>query len=237
MKTITNTLIALTSSALLMAPGAFAGEMHKTDMDMSKAITSAGVVDNNITDVKTEADLFMNHLNTGVNQLKAGNYDTAYQQLNDARYWFLAASDSVATESGSHPYSWDDVRSMESKLLTAYRELGQTQHIAGNYQDAVNILNVSLALSPIQPEAKYQRDLAFEAIVDANDMDVIDAELQKDVDAVKTDVQKKVDSVKTEVKKDVSTIKNEVKNGVDTLDNQVQEGLDTLDTEIQEEMN
>lgn len=178
MKNITNTLIILTSSAFLIAPGAFAGEMHKTEMH--KTNTSAGVVDNGVTDVKTEADLFKNHLNTGVNQLKAGNYDTAYQQLNDARYWFLAASDSMATESGNYPYSWDDVRSMESKLLTAYRELGQTQHIAGNYQGAVNTLNVSLALSPIQPEAKYQRDLAFEAIVDANDTDIIDAQV-KDV--------------------------------------------------------
>lgn len=168
MKNITKTLIALTSSALLMAPSAFAGETN----------VSAGVVNNNVTDVKTEADLFKNHLNTGVSQLKSGNYDTAYQQLNDARYWFLAASDSLATESGSFPYSWDDVRAMESQLLTAYRELGQTQHIAGNYQDAVNTLNVSLALSPIQPETKYQRDLAFEAIVDANDMDMIDAEMK-----------------------------------------------------------
>ena len=181
---ITHTLIALTSSALLIAPAAFAGEMHKSDMHKSTTV-SAGVVDNGVTDVKTEADLFMNHLNTGMNQLKAGNYDTAYQQLNDARYWFLAASDSVATESGAYPYSWDDVRSMESKLLTAYRELGQTQHIAGNYQDAVNPLNVSLALSPIQPEAKYQRDLAFEAIVDANDMDVINAEVKEEMSDMK----------------------------------------------------
>ena len=91
----------------------------------------------------------------------------------------------MATESGAYPYSWDDVRSMESKLLTAYRELGQTQHIAGNYQDAVNTLNVSLALSPIQPEAKYQRDLAFEAIVDANDMDVINAEVKEEMSDMK----------------------------------------------------
>ena len=180
MKNITHTLIALTSSALLMAPGAFAGEMHKNQtqktMGANPATVSAGVVNNEITDVKTEADLFENLLNTGINQLKAGHYDTAYQQLNDARYWFLAASDSLATESGGFSYNWDDVRAMESKLLTAYRELGQTQHIAGNYQDAVNTLNVSLALSPIQPETKYQRDLAFEAIVDANDMDIMDAQ-------------------------------------------------------------
>lgn len=171
MKNITNTLIALASSALLFAPAAFAGDMNKSHTE-KEVMTSVGTVDNGVTDIKTEADLFKTHLSTGMQQLKAGNYDTAYQQLNDARYWFLATSDSLATESGSYPYSWDDVRSMESQLLTAYRDLGQTQHIAGNYQDAVNTLNVSLALNPMQPEAKYQRDIAFEAIVDANDADM-----------------------------------------------------------------
>ena len=176
MKTITTTLIALTSSALLMSP-AFAGDMHKemstqTSNTTEVVVTEAGVVDNDVTDIKTEADLFTNHINTATNQMKAGHYDTAYQQLNDARYWFLAASDSLATESGTVLYNWDDVRAMESKLLTAYRDLGQTQHIAGNYQDAVNTLNVSLALNPMQPETKYQRDIAFEAIADANDADM-----------------------------------------------------------------
>ena len=88
MKTITTTLIALTSSALLMAP-AFAGDMHKemstqTSNTTEVVVTEAGVVDNDVTDIKTEADLFTNHINTATNQMKAGHYDTAYQQLNDA---------------------------------------------------------------------------------------------------------------------------------------------------------
>ncbi len=181
---IKTTLIAFASSALLVSAPAFAGgNYHMDDSNDKETTVSAGVVNNEVTNIKTEADLFMNHLNTGVTKLKTSDYNTAYQQLNDARYWFLAFSDSLATESGTYNYTWDDARAMEAKLLKAYLDLGQTQHIAGNYQDAVSTLSVALALNPMQPEANYQRELAYEAIVDANDADMDDADMMVGDDA------------------------------------------------------
>ncbi len=133
-------------------------------------------IDNTLTEAQSEMQLFEKHLEMARQQLDAGQYDSAYRQVNDARYWFLAFSDSIATENPS--YSWDSARAMEGQLLETYLNLGQLYHITGEYQQAVNTLAMSLSVNPYQPNARYQQTLSYLAyedntgIADADDVDL-----------------------------------------------------------------
>ena len=151
-------LLSLAVSALLMAP----------------ALAETGPA---VTEAQNEMNLFASHLEMAQQNLEAGQYDTAYRQANDSRYWFLAFADSVATE---HPgYSWDSARAMEGELLQTYLDLGQLYHITGEYQQAVNTLAMSLSVNPYQPSARYQQTLSYLAyedstgVADADDADLI----------------------------------------------------------------
>lgn len=153
-------LIALAATSLLFTAPALAEQ----------------TVDNTLTEAQNEMQLFENHLEMAQQQLQAGQYDLAYRQANDARYWFLAFSDSVATESPG--FSWDKARAMEGELLETYMDLGQLYHITGEYQQAVNTLAMSLSVNPYQPDARYQQTLSYLAyedntgISDADDADL-----------------------------------------------------------------
>lgn len=167
MKSFKTTVMSLMCASLLVAAPAFATPNSPETM---------GVVNNEITTAATEIELFNSHLDMAKEQLEAGNYDSAYRQANDARYWFLALADSVATERSG--YSWDTVREVERNLLESYMDLGQLYHITGNYQQAVNTMAMSLSVNPYQPDARYQQMLAYialEDVADANDEEVFDA--------------------------------------------------------------
>lgn len=123
-----------------------------------------------VTDAFSERNRFSDHLQQARQDILVGKYDTATLHANEARRWFLAFADSVALEKPT--YNWDNVRDLESELITTYMDLGRLYHISGQYNNAVNVLAASLSVNPYQPEARYQQMLAYVALHDANDVEI-----------------------------------------------------------------
>ena len=127
------------------------------------------IVDSPMTSAATEMLNFENHLMMANDHMRQGNYDVAYQQANDARYWFLAFADSLAT-------AWDTAREMETQLLASYYGLGQKYQVNGLSQQAINTYAMSLSINPYQPDTRYQQLVAYinleDDIADADDADI-----------------------------------------------------------------
>ena len=170
-------LMTLAASTFLLAAPALA---------TSQTIAQEGVVDNGLTSAASEMQLFENHLQMAHDQIQQGNYDSAYRQANDARYWFLAFADSLGTEQSS--FNWDTARDMENELIAAYSELGQKYQLSGEHQQAINTYAMSLSVNPYQPDTRYQQLVAYinleDGIADADDADIMydadDAEIFTD---------------------------------------------------------
>ncbi len=170
-----NGLLTLAASTFLLAAPAMA---------TSQTLAQEGVVDNGMTSAASEMQLFENHLQMAHTQIQQGNYDSAYRQANDARYWFLAFANSLGTEKAG--FNWDSAREMENDLLAAYSTLGKKYQLSGNPQQAINTYAMSLSVNPYQPDTRYQQLIAYinleDDIADADDADVMYDQDANDID-------------------------------------------------------
>lgn len=94
--------------------------------------------------------------------LLTGRYDSAFAHLNAARDHLLNVSMQIAE--GQSLETWENVRDAETRLLNAYADLGRLYHLTGQYEQAVSVLNTSLAVNPAQPDIRYQQLLAYVAM-------------------------------------------------------------------------
>ncbi len=158
-------LMTLAASSLLLASPAMATPQTQAQEN---------VVNSTMTSASTEMQLFENHLMMANENIRQGNYDSAYRQANDARYWFLAFADSLGTEKTA--LNWDASRAMESELLETYYDLGQKYQVSGQSQQAINTYAMSLSINPYQPDTRYQQLVAYinleDDIADADDADI-----------------------------------------------------------------
>ncbi|MGV3526827.1 MAG: hypothetical protein ACO1RX_21595 [Candidatus Sericytochromatia bacterium] len=94
--------------------------------------------------------------------LLTGRYDSAFAHLNAARDHLLNVSLQIAE--GQSLETWENVRDAEAKLLSGYADLGRLYHLTGQYEQAVSVLNTSLAVNPAQPDVRYQQLLSYVAM-------------------------------------------------------------------------
>lgn len=156
MKTQIKTALALITTSMMLMPGAFAAPSAQSTTDK-------------VTDARTEMMQFAQNLAQSKDALAAGNVDQAFTQANAAKSWFLAFADSVALEKPG--ISWDQVRQLESSLLTNYQEVAQKLHQQGEFAKEQQVLQTALLVNPMQGELNEQLAQAEKAQQDANDVD------------------------------------------------------------------